>query len=218
MDENHAHCAFARCFFIFVSPAPVIGQRFAFEKFGIVRWRLIHQHQQHFAAHIHALVVVPVIFRSFDAVAHIDNFGIDIGLRLLGLIVGDILVERLQIHRRAVLGQQHKLGLRQSCDSHQRNLLQVRSVVAGRLQSVFGKLCGYIFGCDVAAALAGAAAFEQIMRQKADMPANVFRIDRFHRRKCGRGQAHRDPIAAGHWRRGDRSSASFRGRYQAHGG
>ena len=110
VDENHSHCAFARRFFVFVGPAPVVGEGFALEKFRIVRRRLVHQHEQHFAAHVDAFVVVPVIFRRFNAIADIDNVRIDIGLRLLGLIVGDILIKRLQIHRRALLGHQRKLG------------------------------------------------------------------------------------------------------------
>ena len=111
VDENHADCAFARGFFVFVSPAAVVGERFAFEKFRIVGGRLVHQHEQHFAVNVDALVVVPAIFGGFDAVADVDDIGIDVGLRLLGLIVGDIFIKRLQIHGLAMLRQEYKLRL-----------------------------------------------------------------------------------------------------------
>ena len=41
----------------------------------------------------------------------------------------------------------------------------------------------------IATALAGAPAFQQIMREKAHMPSDVFGIDGFHRGKRRRGQA-----------------------------
>ena len=97
MNQNRAHRAFARCLFIFVGPAPVISQRLTLEEFCIVRRRLIHQHQQNFAFDIRTFVIIPVIFRSLDTITDIHNFCVDIGLRLLGLIISHVLIERLQI-------------------------------------------------------------------------------------------------------------------------
>ena len=188
VNQNHSDRAFARGFFVLVSPAAVVGEGLALEKLQIIRRRLVDQHQQDFAAHVEALVVVPVIFGCFDAVADEHDVGIDVRLRLLRLVEGDVFVERLQIHGLALLGDEGKLGLGQGRDSDQRNLLHVGSVIAGRLQAIFGKLRGDVFRGNVAAALAGAAAFEQIVRQIAYVPANVLRGDGFERHECGSGQ------------------------------
>ncbi len=98
MNKNHAHRALPRGLFVFVSPAAVVGQGLTFEKSRVIRRRLVHQHQKDFAAHIHTLVVVPVVFGSFDAVTHVHDLGVHIGLRLLRLIEGNILIESLQVH------------------------------------------------------------------------------------------------------------------------
>ena len=99
MDENRAHSAFAGGFFILVGPASVVGERLAFEEIHIVGRRLVDQHEQNFAAHVGALVVVPFIFGSFDSVTHIHDFSVYVGLRLLRLVVGDVVVERHEISR-----------------------------------------------------------------------------------------------------------------------
>ena len=61
----------------------------------------------------------------------------------------------------------------------ERDALEVGAVVAGWLQSGQGKLRGDVLGGKLGSASAGAAAFEQIERQKADMGANLLRIDGF---------------------------------------
>ena len=180
MDQNHAHRALARRFFVLIHPASVVSQRLAFEKFRIIRRRLVHQHQQHFAVNIHAFVIVPVVFRSLNAIAHINNFRVHIGLRLLGLVESHIFIQRPQIHRRTLLRHQRKLRLRLRSDSHQRHLLQVGPVVAGRFQSIFGKLRCHIFCCNVTAALPRAAPFQQIVRKIFHVPADMLRINRLH--------------------------------------
>ena len=173
VDQDHSHRALARGLFILVSPAAVVGEGLALEEFRIVRRRFIHQHQQNFAVHVQAFVVVPVVFRRFDAVADEDDVGVHIRLGLLSLVVGDVFIERLQIHRLALLGHQRKLGVGQGRDADQGHFLHVSAVISGGLQSVFGKLRGDVLRGNVAAALARAAAFQQIVRQIANMPANV---------------------------------------------
>ena len=73
MNQDRAHRALARGLFVLVSPAAVVGERLALEELGIVGSGLVHQHQQDFAFHIHALVVVPLIFGGLNAVAHIND-------------------------------------------------------------------------------------------------------------------------------------------------
>ena len=71
---------------IFIGPAPVVGERLAVEKFGVVGGRLAGEQHHHFAAHVDALVVVPLVFRRDDAMAHEHGVGIefDVGLLLEG--------------------------------------------------------------------------------------------------------------------------------------
>ena len=76
-------------------------------------------------------------------------------------------------------------------DSYQRDLLHVGAVIARRLQAILGELGGDVFRREIAAALAGAAAFQKIVRQKAHMPANVFGIDGLESDERGTRQLHR---------------------------
>jgi len=191
VDENYSYCAFARRYFVFVGPAAVVGEGLALEKLGIIRRGLVDQHEQDFAAHVEAFVVVPVVFRRFDSVADKNNFGIDIRLRLLGLVEGDVFVKRLQVHGLALPGDERELSFRQSGDADQRNLLHVGAVIAGGLETVFGKLGGDVFGGNVAAALSGTAALQQIVRQVAHVPANVFGCDGLKCDDRGAGQLRR---------------------------
>ena len=50
-------------------------------------------------------------------------------------------------------------------------------MITGWFQPVFGKLRGDVFGRQVASPLPCSASFEEIVRQKTNMPANVLRID-----------------------------------------
>ena len=136
MNQNRAHRAFARCLFILVGPAPVVGQCFALKELCVVRRRLIDQHQQHFAFDVGPFVVIPVVFGRFDSIADVDDFRIDVRLGLLRLIVGHVLVERLQIVGPALSRNQYKRcrGLRRDADHG--NFLHIGSAVAGRLQTV----------------------------------------------------------------------------------
>ena len=220
MDENHAGRALARRFLVLVGPAAVVGEGLALEEFRIVRIRLVHQHQQNLAANVNALVIVPAILRSFDAVTDVNDIGIHLRLGLLRPVVGHIFVERLEIHGRALLRNQRKGGLRQGRDAHQRNLLHVSSAVARRFQAIFGELCRHVFGGNVAAALAGSSSFQQIVGKKFHVPANVLGIDRLHRHKRRTRQPHRHGFAPrlrrwhGRWI----GSSPARPRRETHGG
>ena len=192
VNQHHAHRAFARCLFILVGPAPIVGQRPAREELRVIRRWLIHQHQQHFTAHVDALVIVPVIFRRVDPVTHIDDRCIDRRRGLLRLVVAHILIEQLQIERRALLRLERERRLRQCGHSDQGDFLHVGSVVARRLQPIEGELCAHVLGRNVASALSGTAAFEQVMRQKSHVRPNAFRIDLLHGGKGKTGEPHRN--------------------------
>ena len=61
-------------------------------------------------------------------------------------------------------------------------------MVASGFQAVLGKLGRDVLRSKIAATLAGSAALQKIVRQVADMPADVLRVDRFQSRKCRSGQ------------------------------
>ena len=108
MYQNGANRAFARGLLVLVSPAAIVGECRPFEKISVVRWRLVHQHQQNFAAHVHALVVVPLIFGCLDSVADVNDLCVNIVGGLLSFVVRDILVERLKPKRFAFIGNDLK--------------------------------------------------------------------------------------------------------------
>ena len=64
-------------------------------------------------------------------------------------------------------------------------------MIARGFQAILGELGGNVFRSEIAAALASAAAFEKIVGQEADMPANVFGIDGLESDECGPRQSYR---------------------------
>ena len=54
----------AASLFIFIGPAPVIGQRLAAENLGILRLRLVREKHDHLPLHVHVFVVVPLVLRA----------------------------------------------------------------------------------------------------------------------------------------------------------
>ncbi len=62
-------------------------------------------------------------------------------------------------------------------DADHGDFLEIGAVVAGGLQAIEPELGGDVFGGDVAATLSGAAAFEEVEREEADVGADVLGID-----------------------------------------
>src|SRR5579884_4568319 len=111
MDENRASGAAASRFFILICPSTVVGERLALEEFFVSGRRFIDHHQQHFAANIDPLVVIPVIFRGFDSIAHKDDGRIDISGLSLRLVVGYVIVKQAQIEWAALIGNETEASL-----------------------------------------------------------------------------------------------------------
>ncbi len=185
VDQNHAEGAFTGSFFVFVCPAAVIGEGAAFEEIGIIGRRLVYQHEQDLAANVHALVVVPFIFRGLDSVSDENDGGVYVVGGTLGFVVSDVLVERLELQGIPFVGDKIESGLGRRSDSDHGNFLKKSPVVAGRLQSSKPELGGDVFGGDVASALSGAAAFEKIKREITDVGADVFGVNFFERSDGG---------------------------------
>ena len=68
------------------------------------------------------------------------------------------------------------------------DLLEVGAVVAGGLEAVEGELGGDVLGGQIAAAEAGAAAFQEVVGEEADVGADVFGVDGLLGRLDGGGQ------------------------------
>ncbi len=98
----------------------------------------------------------------------------------LGLVVGDVVVAEFQVQRSAVFRLQGGGRRRQGVHAGEFDLLQIAAVVPRGLQAVQRKLRGDVLRRNVAAARAGAAALEQIVRQKTHMRADVLRVDAAH--------------------------------------
>ena len=164
MDEEYAYRAPARRFFVFVRPASVVGQRLAFEELGIVRGWLVHQHEQHFPAHVRVFVVVPVVLWGMNAVADVNDGRVDVGLRLLRLVIRDVVVEDLQGHPRPACWDERKRRFLRRRDTDHRDLLQIGPVVTRRLQTVKRKLGCDVFCGDISPTLPGTTSLEQVVR------------------------------------------------------
>ena len=84
---------------------------------------------------------------------------------------------------------QGELCLRLRAQADHRDLLQKRAVVAGRLQLHQSKLRGNVLGSDVTAAGAGAAALQQIVKEKTYVLADAVAANGIHRSRNWREQA-----------------------------
>ena len=183
MNNQHAHRATPRCLLVLVGPAAVVGQRLALEKALVLRRRLIHNHQRHFALQVHSRVVVPLVLRRVDAVAHKHNRRINLRHLLPGLVLGDNLRGIRQIHGRSAGRSESKLRLLlHGVHRIQRHSLEPASLVARRLQPRQRELRGNILGRQLVSARAGAAPFQQIKRQKPHMRADLRPVNRLRRR------------------------------------
>src|SRR5205823_12229833 len=140
---------------------------------------------------------VPLILRRVYSVSDIDDLRIDVVRIVLGLVVGNVILQRFQFLRIAFIGRKFECRFRGGRDSHKRNLLKKSSVIAGGLQSIKPELRGNIFGGNVTAALSGASPFEQIVRKKTYVRSNVLGINLLHGRNCCRWKVGRGGSGSG---------------------
>ncbi len=88
VNDQRRQCPAPRRLLELVGPPAVVGQRFALEKIGIIRGGFVHEEQRHLTVEVDALVIVPVILRSFDSVAHKHDGRIDVRYFCLALVAG----------------------------------------------------------------------------------------------------------------------------------
>ena len=101
MNDQHAQRAPACRFFELVGPSAVVGESLAVEKMIVIRWRLVDDDEQDFAFDVDALVIIPLILRRIDAVAHEDDGSVDVVARCTGLVLGHVVFAVLQVDGRA---------------------------------------------------------------------------------------------------------------------
>ena len=137
MDDEARGGALGGGDLVFVSPAPVVGHAFARENLrvelarrGVGDGRIVNEHDDSFAAHIEALVVVPAILRRDDAVAYENDFtGIDVNARRDAFGERDVVDEMRGFERLPARGEGGG-GLRGDADH--RHVLHVGAVgIAG---------------------------------------------------------------------------------------
>ena len=87
VDDDNRRGSVARGFFIFIGPAPVVGERRPSEEIGIGRRRLAGEQHDYFAAHIDSLIIVPLVLGRDDAVP--DEHRRRIELRIGALLISD---------------------------------------------------------------------------------------------------------------------------------
>ncbi len=180
VDDQGADRALARRLFELVGPASVIGHDARVEEFRILRRRLVDDHQQHLAFDVHALEIVPAVFRRLDAIADEDDGRVDVDPGGLGLVVGHVVIAELQIQRTAVFRLQGGSRRRQCVHAGEFDLLQVAAAVPRRFQAVEREFRGDVLCRNVAAPRTGPAALEQVIRQKAHVRTNALGIDAPH--------------------------------------
>ncbi len=177
MNDQRRHRAVARGFFELVDPPAVVRERAAGKKFGIVRGRLVDKQQSDLSLQVHALVVVPLIFRRGDSVTDENNGRVDVGDLGLRFVMGDEVVKIFQRQRFAFGWRQRERGGRQRRDGHHGHFLEVGAMVARGLQPVDGKLRSDVFRGEIAATLRHSTPFQQIAGKKFHIGANFLRVN-----------------------------------------
>ncbi len=156
VDDEHRLGAAAGRFLVLVGPAAVVGERLAAEEFRIVRRRLVGEDDDDFALHVDVLVIVPAELGGGDAVAEEDRLGVEV-LRLLRLAGAGEFVFQLERGGLAALDEgERRLG--PGGHHHERDGLEERAAVAGRLEPRLLELLRDVLDRQLLAAAADAAA------------------------------------------------------------
>ncbi len=171
MNQQHAGGALAHRFLVLVQPAAIVGVGLAGEavRFFGGRLRVVDHHDQNFSLQVLALVVVPVFFLGAHAVADEDQWRVQ---RDGGLAAGGAEHDVLAGDGGNALaaGGEGDGAVGQQLAAFKDHRLAIAA--AGQLlQADQGGLRLQVAHRQVAAALAGAAAFEQVVGQEGHVGA-----------------------------------------------
>ena len=203
VDDEHARRPLLRAHLVLVGPAAVVGHRPAAEGLrieliavgGIGNGRIVDEHHERLALHVHALVIVPVELGCDYAVAHEDELGIleRRGRRYVFGPRDDIVfpLERLLL---PALPEHQRCRRRR--DPDQRHGLEIRSIRVAGFQAGGLELLGQVANREFLAPRARCASFELIRRQ-------FFRV-RQHRVDVDDGELTNRHVGRGGRRRRDR--------------
>ncbi len=194
MNNQRGDGSAPRCLLELVRPAPVIRQRFALKEFRIVGFRFADKQQGHLAFQVISFIVVPLLFRRVDAVAHKHNGCINIRQCRLRFVVGHVIIEVLQYDGRTSRWNDLERRGWKSFHPHHWHILKKSSIVSGGFQSKTLELRGDVIRRSVASLLAGAAPFQFIAGEILHRFSNSSRLDlrrlRFLRQNYARANHH----------------------------
>ena len=205
MNNQHARRAFLGGDFKLVSPSAVVGHRPAFEHLVVelrrIPWighcRVIDQHYQDLAAHVHTLVIIPSVLGRHDPVTDKDHVCVEARLLVYPHGAGDevsaelelkILVGDLDLH----------LGVLSRGDAHERDFLKVSAVAVARRESHLFELIGDVGNRKVLAVSARASALVQVRGESLDVRHDAcggYKIESGFRRPERRRFRRRTPLS-----------------------
>src|SRR5438034_1085174 len=203
VDQDRAQRAAARRLFELVRPTTIIGQSPTVEDGRILEARIVHEHHEHLAANIRALVVVPLPLACLDAVADEHDLAIRDDVTLRPLSPRDEIIEISEGPGRATLAphQRRVRGHADECYGLEVGAVATRGLQAERLELDRDVLRG-----QSAAARRRGAALEQVIGEVLEMRAHRRRAHGRHRGSERRRRC-RGPwctsAADGHHRDGD---------------
>ncbi len=170
MDHDRRRGAARGRDLVLVVPAPVVEAALAREQARVALRVVVHE-EQHLAAQVGALEVVPRVLGGDDPVADEDDLGVvDPRLLLAAVAPGDVVVREPQ--RRLVLAARHAQlarGLRADADELDR--LLPRAALGTRLEADRLEARGDVLARELVAARAGCAPLEEVAREEADVGA-----------------------------------------------
>ena len=164
VDDERADRSFAGGLLELVGPAAVVGEGFAAEEGGVVGGRVVDEAEDDFAFDVDVGEVVPVELGCGDAVADPDDGGVerDGGGELL--VEDDEVIGEFEMDGCAGFWEEREGGFDGvGFDAGEVDLLEVGAVVAAGFEAVAFELAGDELCGELAAALAGIAAFEEIV-------------------------------------------------------
>ena len=161
-----------------VVPAPVVEAPLALEERGVALGVVVHE-QQHLAAQVRALVVVPAVLGRDDPVADEDDLGVaDARLRRLDAGEGDVVRRRAAASRcRCRPVTRTSSGQDAVTPTISTGWYQEPPGPAGS-RPIASKRDGHVLAGERVAARAGSASLEQVAREEADVGADPMLPDR----------------------------------------